>query len=532
MRIIDRRDGDATALTSDETEASRPRSQAWSRTCAPSHEREKRALCAMQVDCERRHPAGSNMSNALNAAAAHAARYLDSLSSRRIAPTAGMDELRLRLAKPVPETGMDDEAVVDELVRDTAGGLMGSASGRFFGWVIGGTLPVALAADWLTSAWDQNAASNVAAPAEAVVEEICGEWMKDLLQIPKSASFAFVTGCQMAHTVALAAARHKLLRDRGWDVETSGLAGAPRLRILAAESRHESIMRSVRLLGIGTDAIEDVAADAMGRMQIESLKEVLARSAPDPAIVWLQAGELNTGIFDLFQDACSVAHAMNAWVHIDGAFGLWAATSPRYRPLLRGAEQADSWATDGHKWLNLPFDSGMVFVAHPPAHRAAFAQDTSYSVPREEIRNQKDWNPEWSRRGRGFPAYAAIRALGRAGIAAIVDRCCAHADRLVRGIGQLHGAEIIATPVINQGLVRFLSADGDHDRATDDVIRRIQAEGVAWFGGTTWQGMRVMRISVCNWLTSEQDIQQALESVAKVLADRPAAQKRKWPSSA
>jgi glutamate/tyrosine decarboxylase-like PLP-dependent enzyme len=415
---------------------------------------------------------------------------------------------------------MDPKDVIEELVRDTEGGLIGSSSGRFFGWVIGGTLPTALAADWLTSAWDQNAASNLTAPAEAVVEEVCGDWMKDLLGIPKSASFAFVTGCQMAHTTALAAARHQLLQERGWDVEQSGLSGAPQLKILTTESRHESILRSARLLGIGTGAVEYIPSDGTGRMQIGGLAKALERLNSQPAVVWLQAGDLNTGNFDPFDEACSVAHAARAWVHIDGAFGLWVATSSKYRHLLAGAEKADSWATDGHKWLNLPFDSGQVFVAHPAAHRAAFAQDASYSVPSHELRNQKDWNPEWSRRGRGFVAYAAVRALGRAGIAEIVERCCAHTQRLVNGIGRLPGAQILAIPIINQGLVRFLAPDGNHDSATDEVIRRIQLDGVAWFGGATWNGMRVMRVSVCNWMTTQDDIERTLASVSKVLEER------------
>ena len=462
------------------------------------------------------------MAKVLDIAAAHATRYLETLQSRPIAAAASIAELRQRLGKPLPKTGMAAEAVIEELVRDAEDGILGSASGRFFGWVIGGTLPVALAADWLTSAWDQNCASNLTAPAEAVVEEVCGAWIKELLGIPKSASFALVTGCQMAHTTALAAARHRLLRERGWEVESAGLAGAPRLRILATENRHESIMRSARLLGIGTDAFEYVPADDRGRMQTAMLEGILQRMGSDPAVVCLQAGDLNTGIFDPFERACQIARAAKAWVHIDGAIGLWVAASDRYRHLLAGVEQADSWATDGHKWLNLPFDSGLVFVAHAPAHRAAFAQDTSYSIPQEGLRNQKDWNPEWSRRGRGFPAYAALRMLGRSGIGEIVERCCAHAARLVEGIGCLPGAEIVAAPTINQGLVRFLAEDGNHDRATDDVIRRIQAEGIAWFGGATWRGMRVMRISVCNWSTSDDDIDQALASVRRVLAARRA----------
>jgi len=323
----------------------------------------------------------------------------------------------------------------------------------------------------------------------------------------------------MAHTTALASARHKLLRDWGWDVEKLGLAGAPQVRILTTENRHESIMRSVRLLGIGTDAVEHAPTDNEGRIDIEELKRALQRWERSPVIVCLQAGDLHTGIFDPFERACRVAHAANAWVHIDGAFGLWVATSERYRHLANGVGQADSWATDGHKWLNLPFDSGIVFVAHPGAHRAAFAQSASYSIPREELRNQKDWNPEWSRRGRGFTFYAAIRALGRSGIGEIVDRCCAHAARLVKGIGELPGAEVVATPVINQGLVRFLSDRGDHDSFTDDVIGRIQAKGVAWFGGATWHGLRVMRVSVCNWATTDSDIDRALASVRETLTD-------------
>jgi glutamate/tyrosine decarboxylase-like PLP-dependent enzyme len=455
----------------------------------------------------------------LDMTAAHANRYLEAVDSRPIATTASLEELRSRLAKPLPEASTASEQVINELVRDTEGGILGSTSGRFFGWVTGGTLPVALAADWLTSSWDQNGASNLTAPAEAVVEEVCGDWAKQLLGIPATASFAFVTGCQMAHTTALASARHKLLRDRGWNVEEKGLAGAPPLRVLTTENRHESIIRAVRLLGIGADAISYVPADNLGRMNTVELDSTLRKSTGAPTIVSLQAGDLNTGVFDPFAQACRIAHEHDAWVHVDGAFGLWVATSKRYRHLLDGAEQADSWATDGHKWLNLPFDCGLVFVADQTAHRASFAQSTSYSVPTEQLRNQKDWNPEWSRRGRGFTAYAAIRALGRSGIAEIVDRCCACADRLVTGIGGLAGAEIVARPIINQGLVRFLARDGNHDRQTDDVIRRIQAKGVAWFGGATWRGMRVMRISVCNWTTTERSVDETVTSVREALTE-------------
>jgi glutamate/tyrosine decarboxylase-like PLP-dependent enzyme len=344
-----------------------------------------------------------------------------------------------------------------------------------------------------------------------------GNWAKQLLGIPASASFAFVTGCQMAHTTAIAAARYKLLRDRQWNVEEMGLAGGPPLRILTTESRHDSIIRTVRLLGIGTKAITYVPSDPTVRMDCAAFSRALDAAANTPTIVILQAGDLNTGLFDPFEQAIQVAHEHGAWVHMDGAFGLWAATSPKYRHLLKGSDAADSWATDGHKWLNLPFDSGLVFVADPAAHRAAFAQRTSYSVPVEELRNQKDWNPEWSRRSRGFTAYAAIRALGRSGIADIIERCSAYAARLVSEIGGLPGVEILVQPIINQGLVRFRSADGNHDSHTDNVIKRIQATGVAWFGGVTWKGMRAMRVSVCNWATTDRDVSLAVASVREVI---------------
>ena len=458
------------------------------------------------------------MTNVLSVAAAHAAQYLDSLPTRPVAATTPIAELQRRLVKPLPQTGTPDDVVIEELVRDCEGGLMGSAGGRFFGWVIGGALPAAIAADWLTSAWDQNAASNLTAPAEAVIEQVCGDWAKELLGLPRTASFGLVTGCQMAHTTALASARHKLLRDRGWDVEARGLSGAPPLRLLTTENRHESILRAVRMLGIGTDAVKYVRADNQGCIDVRALDEVLKQDTDAPTVVLLQAGDINTGTFDPFGLACDVAHAARAWVHVDGAIGLWVAASERYRHLLAGVEHADSWATDGHKWLNLPFDSGLVFVRDAAAHHASFAQDTSYSVENEAVRNQKDWNPEWSRRGRGFPLYAAFRALGRSGIAGIVERCSGYTARLVNEIGALPGAEIASAPVINQGLVRFVSKDGEHDKFTDRVIRRIQEAGVAWFGGSTWRGMRVMRISVCNWRTTDDDITRSIESVRKALA--------------
>jgi glutamate/tyrosine decarboxylase-like PLP-dependent enzyme len=449
----------------------------------------------------------------------HALSYLESLNDRPVCATATVAELRAALSKPLPDTGIETEQVIDELVHDCAGGLLASPSGRFFGWVIGGTLPAALAADWLASAWDQNAAIYACSPAAAVVEEVCGEWLKELLGIPRSASFALVTGCQMAHTTALAAARHKLLAERDWDVEHRGLIGAPPIRVLTTENRHETLLRAVRLLGLGGAAIEHVGCENDGRMRMVDLDRALQNSPDTATILCLQAGDLQTGLYDPFTEACGIAHGHGAWVHIDGAFGLWAATSDRFRHLLSGAELADSWATDAHKWLNVPYDCGLVFVAEAEAHRASMEQPASYRIKVGDARDQVDWNPEWSRRARGFPVYAAIRSLGRHGIAVLVERCCQHAQRLVTEIGALPGAEVVAMPQINQGLVRFLSPDGDHDRRTDAIIEAVRAKGVAWFGGTLWHDKRVMRVSVCNWRTSDEDVDRAIVSVRQVLAE-------------
>jgi glutamate/tyrosine decarboxylase-like PLP-dependent enzyme len=458
------------------------------------------------------HDAGAGV---LARAHVHAAAFLRGLPERPVAARADAATLRERLCGTLPEGPSDPAAVIDQLAQDVQDGLLGSPSGRFFGWVIGGTLPVAIAADWLTAAWDQNAAAYALSPAAAVIEEACGAWLKELLGLPAGASFALVTGCQMAHVTALAAARHKLLAARGVDVEQDGLCGAPRLRVLTSPSRHESVLRAVRLLGLGAGCVAIVPADESGRLRMDQLAQVLH---PDqPTILLLQAGDLDTGSYDPFAEACRLAHAAGAWVHVDGAFGLWAAASPAHRHLLRGVERADSWATDGHKWLNLPYDVGFVFVADPAAHRASFAQATAYAQLVTDTRRQLEWNPEWSRRARGFAVYAAIRALGRQGIADMIGRSCAHAAALVDGLGRLPGVELLARPVINQGLVRFLDRGGDHDARTDAVVQAVQRSGGAWFGATTWRGMRAMRVSVCNWRTSDDDVASSIEAVREAM---------------
>ena len=448
--------------------------------------------------------------------------YLRQLDASPVAAPRSAAELRRQLGHALNEQPMDARQVVDELIRDTEGGLTRSGGPRFFGWVIGGSVPASLAADWLTGTWDQNACLYAASPAMAIVEEITGEWLKDLFGLPKTASYSFVTGCQQAHVTCLAAARHAVLAAKGWDVEVQGLSGAPAIRILCSDQRHGSAVRAVRLLGLGTGNIEALPSDASGLLQADVLRAGLEKWKGHPVIVMLQAGELSTGIYDPFSDLLPVAKEYGAWVHVDGAFGLWAAASPEYRHLLRGVEGADSWATDGHKWLNVPYDSGYAFVAHPEAHAAAISYRTSYLASTAEARDQMDWTPEWSRRGRALATYAAIRELGREGIAALVERNCALARLLVEELGALEGVEVLWTPVINQGMVRFLdprpgSDDVAHDAFTDRVIAAILTGGDAFFGGVTWKGRRAMRISVSNWLTDEAQIRFVVGSIARIL---------------
>jgi glutamate/tyrosine decarboxylase-like PLP-dependent enzyme len=461
---------------------------------------------------------------ALERALAHALGRLASEENRPVGATADLEELRERFERPLPQSGTDPAQVIDDLVRDVEGGIIGSTGGRFFGWVIGGTLPAALAADWLVSAWDQNAAIHACGPAEAVIEEVAGCWLKELFGLPQTASFAFVTGTQMAHLTCLGAARHRLLDRAGWDVEEQGFAGAPAIRIITSSERHGSVERAIRILGFGKRAVTSLPCNDLGQLEPSALERALESGGRQPAIVLLQGGDLNIGAFDPFADLIPIARRHGAWVHVDGAFGLWAAASPKHRHLLHGVELADSWTNDGHKWLNTPFDCGYAFVADAAAHRGAFSHRASYTTFVDGARDQIDWNPEWSRRGRGVPTYAALRQLGRAGIADLVERTCAHAHALTTRIGRLPGAQMLWEPTINQGLVRFLdprpdATDEDHDRRTDETISRIVATGEAFFGGTTWRRMRCMRVSVCNWQTSEADVDRAVSAVRRVLGN-------------
>jgi glutamate/tyrosine decarboxylase-like PLP-dependent enzyme len=462
---------------------------------------------------------------ALQTALQAALTHLEGLAHTSVAATVDRATLRKRLGKQFTNEGLPPEQVVAELVEDVEGGILGFAGGRFFGWVAGGSLPAALAADWLTATWDQNSVLYASGPAAAVVEEVAGGWLKEMLGLPARASFGFASGCQMAHLTCLASARHAVLAERGWDVEQQGLCGAPRIRILANGQRHGSIERAVRLLGLGRAQVTGLPTDNAGRLQPEALKKELESDSAAPAIVVLQAGDICTGACDHFEEVIPIAKNHGAWVHVDGAFGLWAAASPRYKHLVKGVEEADSWATDGHKWLNVPFDCGYAFVAHPEAHQAAMSHRASYLTFDVEARDEIDWVPEWSRRGRGFPTYAALRQLGREGIADLVERCCGHAHSLVMRIGQLPGVQVLCEPTLNQGLVRFMdpkadAVESDHAKRTDDVIAAILSTGEAFFTGSDWHGLRVMRVSVCNWQTSEEDVDRAVMAVASVLSVR------------
>jgi glutamate/tyrosine decarboxylase-like PLP-dependent enzyme len=432
-----------------------------------------------------------------------AADFYDSLPERPVFPRVTADELREALGGPLPERATDPRRVVAELAARADPGVVAEPGGRYFGFVIGGAVPAALAADWLTSTWDQNAGLYVAGPSAAVAEDVAAGWLTELLGLPADASYAFVTGGQMANFTALAAARHRVLARAGWDVERDGLTGAPRIRVVVGAERHGTIDRALRMLGLGapTDVVE---ADEQGRMLAGRL-ELTA----EPTIVCAQAGEVNTGAFDPFgaiADACE--RAPNAWLHVDGAFGLWAAVSPPLRGLVSGVERADSWATDAHKWLNVPYDCGVVFTRDRDAHLGAFSARAAYLVFHPGERDQTDWTPELSRRARGVPVYAAIRSLGREGIAGVVERCCAHARRFAAGLREL-GAEVLNDVELNQVLFRF--AD---DEATGEALARVQASGEAWMAGTTWDGRAAIRISVSNWQTTEEDVDRTLAAFA------------------
>jgi glutamate/tyrosine decarboxylase-like PLP-dependent enzyme len=441
----------------------------------------------------------------------HAVTYLRSLPDRPVAPRATREELLASLHAPLTEDGEDPTSVLDLLASQGERGTMGTPSPRFFGFVIGGSLPIALAADWLTSVWDQNAGLYVASPLASVAEDVAREWLLDLFGLPKESGLGFVTGCQMANFTCLAAARHAVLRARGWNVEEKGLQGAPRVNVVVGAEAHVTIHVALRFLGLGTANAVVVPTDEQGRIRADDLREVLAK-LDGPTIVCAQAGNVNTGAFDPLRALAEIAHERGAWLHVDAAFGMWAAASREKRPLTDGIELADSWATDAHKWLNVPYDCGVAIVRDPTAHRAAMTSTAAYLEQTRGVeRDPVDWNPEFSRRARGLTVYAALRALGRRGVEELVDRQCARARQMAHLLAP-HGT-ILNDIILNQVLVRF----GDSDELTRAVVAGVQRDGTCWLAGTTWHGVAAMRISFSNWATSEEDVER---SAAAIVATR------------
>jgi glutamate/tyrosine decarboxylase-like PLP-dependent enzyme len=440
----------------------------------------------------------------------HALATLEASRDRPVHSPSTFEELLRSLAVPLPDQGEGALDVLEALADIGRRGTVGSAGPRYFGFVTGGSLPAALAADWLTSAWDQNAAMAVMSPAASAVEAVVLEWVRDLLGLPASASGGIVTGCSMANFVALAAARHHLLASVGWDVESQGLFGAPRVRVLAGAERHASLDMALRYAGFGTAGTELVEADEGGAMRADALEARLGEGS-GPTIVCAQAGNVNTGACDPLDVIAELCRARGAWLHVDGAFGLWAAASERTAHLVRGVERCDSWATDGHKWLNVPYDTGFVFCAHPQAQRAAFASNAAYYV-KEAGRDGMDFVPEASRRARAFPVWAALRSLGRRGVAELVERCCDHARRFAESLAREPGISILNEVVLNQVLVRF----SDDDAITRAVIDGVQREGTCWAGGTHFRGRAAMRLSVSNHSTTAEDVERSVYAILEV----------------
>lgn len=442
----------------------------------------------------------------------HALRFRASLSERPVGASASADELRAALGGPLQEDPLPAGQVIDQLARGAEKGLVATAGPRFFGFVIGGSSDAAVAADWLTSAWDQNCGLYVLSPALAICEETAARWTLSLLGLPEGASVGFVTGAQMANFTALAAARGEVLRRAGWDVEKDGLAGAPELTLIAGGEVHVTVARALRFLGLGERKLVRVEADAQGRMLSPALAAALRR-VRGPCIVCAQSGNVNSGAFDPLNQIAPLCKEKGAWLHVDGAFGLWAAAAPSTHDLVRGVALADSWATDAHKLLNVPYDSGIVMVASPDAHRRAMTATAEYLVRDRYERDGFEYVPEFSRRGRGFAVWAQLRALGRRGVAGLVERTCALARRAAEGFSQIPGARVVNEVVFDQVLVTF---DGGKD-ALDRVCARIQADGTCWAAGSVWRGLPVLRFSISGASTTESDIDRSVQAIARAL---------------
>ena len=446
-----------------------------------------------------------------------ASAYLAGVGDEQVAPPVEAGPLRAALGGPLPERGSDPTAVVEQLAAAVEPGLVASAGPRYFGFVVGGAVESAVAADWLTTAWDQMSGLFISAPAAAVAESVVGGWLRELLGLPRSAAVGLTTGCQMSNFTGLAAARQEVLRRADWDVKLDGLQGAPRVRVVIGEEAHPTLTLALSYLGLGSATAERVAVDGQGRMRADALEAVLAAGGDGPTVVCAQAGNVNTGAFDPLPEVAAIAHRHGAWVHVDGAFGMWASASRELAHLVQGIDLCDSWATDAHKYLNVPYDCGIVAVADPAPLETAMTWDAAY-IPRDDAGDPYAHVPEASRRARAFPVWAAIRELGREGIAEMVEGCVRQAREMAGLLAAESGVRVINEVVLNQALVRF---DADTPEAGDEltrrVIARVQQDGVAWFGGTVWQGVAAMRISVSNHSTSDDDVRRSAQAVLSAL---------------
>jgi glutamate/tyrosine decarboxylase-like PLP-dependent enzyme len=438
---------------------------------------------------------------------------ISALDKRAVRATASAEELRQALGGPLPQEGIAPEKIAEILAHAGTKGAVASTGPRYFGFVVGGNIPAALAADWLVSAWDQNSGLYIMSPVVSVIEQIAGAWLRELAGLPSKMSFGFVTGCHMANFTGLAAARHRVLRNAGWDVEADGLFGAPLIEVIVSEEAHYTISTALRLLGLGANRVRRIPTDNQGRMRADALAAAL-RGGKGPCIVCAQAGNVNTGEFDPISEIAECAKERGAWLHVDGAFGLWAAALPEKAALVRGVEKADSIATDAHKWLNVPYDCGVVFCADEAAHRSAMSLAAAYIVATESERDPHEFVPEESRRARAVPVYAALRSLGREGYAELIGRNCRQARRFGEAL-RAAGFEVLNEVALNQVLVSFGTAE-----QTQRTIAAIQEDGTCWCGGTVWKGRTAIRISVSNWSTTDEDVERSIEAMIRVAREQ------------
>jgi glutamate/tyrosine decarboxylase-like PLP-dependent enzyme len=447
------------------------------------------------------------MRNLLEATAARAIRYLESLEDRPVAPAPDAVARLDLLDTPLQDEPLDPLDVLQQLDELGSPATTAMAGSRFFGFVIGGSLPAALAANWLVSTWDQNAALYAPTPSAARLEQVALRWLLDVLRLPAESAGAFVTGTSVAHVTALAAARHAVLAQAGWDVEADGLFGAPPVTVAVGDEAHPTLHKALGILGFGRNRIVQIPTDSQGRMRPDAIPDLTG-----PSIVCVQAGNVNSGAFDPVEEICMRVKPAGAWVHVDGAFGLWAAASPVYAHLAAGIDAADSWATDAHKWLNVPYDSGLAFVRDGKTLQAAMSLTAAYLPTVSEYRNPADYTPELSRRARGVEVWAALRSLGRAGLAELIERTCRHARGFAEGL-EAAGFRVLNDIVLNQVVVSFGAPE-----VTSRIIAAIQAEGTCWCGTTVWKGETAMRISISSWATTEADVARSLEAIVRTAA--------------